>query len=57
MLIQEHLSWNVHNNHDLSSGSTDMAAFLKGLPAQGLGRKFLIISRKAAVETFMKAVR
>ena len=39
------------------SGSTDMAAFLKGLPAQGLGRKFLIISRKAAVETFMKAVR
>ena len=33
-----------------------MTKFLNGLPVYGLGRKFLIVTKKALVDNFIKAV-
>ena len=35
----------------------EMKQFLNGLPVYGLGRKFLIVTKKALVDNFIKAVR
>ena len=35
----------------------EMKKFLNGLPVYGLGRKFLIVTKKALVDNFIKAVR
>lgn len=41
---------------NLRAGYSEMTKFLNGLPVYGLGRKFLIVTKKALVENFIKAV-
>ena len=43
-------------NANLRAGYSEMTGFLNGLPVYGLGRKFLIVTKKALVENFIKAV-
>ena len=40
----------------IRAGYAEMKTFLNRLPVYGLGRKFLIVTKKALVDNFIKAV-